>query len=119
MRFVDYRDLGKVAALAFVCEDLVNGTFELAAGGMLTRSEIAAMMSRLAGRTVVAVDIAPGGGVGRHAHRCDAGRAGRHVRHDTAYGFRGGNDLVLRTITGRAAHAGGRSRRPRSVRLRP
>lgn len=49
MSFVDYRDVAEVAALALAGDDLVDGAFELAAGGMLTRTEIAAMISRHAG----------------------------------------------------------------------
>jgi uncharacterized protein YbjT (DUF2867 family) len=32
MTFVDYRDVAEAAAVAFATDDLVNGTFELAAG---------------------------------------------------------------------------------------
>ncbi len=59
MSFVDYRDVAEVAALALAGDDLVDGAFELAAGGMLTRTEIAAMISRHAGRTVLAEDVDP------------------------------------------------------------
>jgi uncharacterized protein YbjT (DUF2867 family) len=38
MTFVDYRDVAEVAAIAFAADELVNGTFELAAGGMMTRT---------------------------------------------------------------------------------
>lgn len=41
MTFVDYRDVAEAAAIAFTTDDLVNGTFELAAGGMVTRTELA------------------------------------------------------------------------------
>ncbi len=57
--FVDYRDVAAVAATAFATDELVNGTFELAAGGMVTRTELAGIMSRHAGRDVVAVDVDP------------------------------------------------------------
>ena len=51
MTFVDYRDVAEAAAIAFTTDDLVNGTFELAAGGMVTRSELAALMTGMpAGR---------------------------------------------------------------------
>ena len=52
MTFVDYRDVAEVAAIAFASDRLVNGTFELAAGGMVTRTELAALVSRHAGRDV-------------------------------------------------------------------
>jgi len=59
MTFVDYRDVAEAAAIAFTAGDLVNGTFELVAGGMVTRSELAALMTRYAGREVVAQDGDP------------------------------------------------------------
>lgn len=101
MSFVDYRDVAEVAALAFTGDDLVNGTFELAAGGMLTRIEIAAMISRHAGRTVVAEDVDSEVALG--GMPAGAMRDGLTAMFDdyTAYGFHGGNNLVLRTILGR------------------
>jgi uncharacterized protein YbjT (DUF2867 family) len=102
MTFVDYRDVAEVAATAFASDDLVDGTFELAAGGMLTRTQIAETMSRHAGRTVVAEDVTA------HVALSDmpagAMRDGLEAMFDdyTAHGFHGGNNLVLRTILGRA-----------------
>lgn len=102
MSFVDYRDVAEAAALAFAGDDLVNGTFELAAGGMLTRSDIAAIMSRLAGRAVVAEDVAPE--VALDGMPAGPMRDGLTAMFDdyTAHGLHGGNDLVLRTVLGRA-----------------
>ncbi len=102
MTFVDYRDVAEVAATAFATDDLIGGTFELAAGGMLTRTEIAVLMSRIAGRPVVAVDIEPGvalAGLPPGAMR--EGLSAMFADY-TSYGFHGGNNLVLRTILGRA-----------------
>lgn len=102
MTFVDYRDVADVAALAFAGDDLAGGTFELAAAGMLTRTEIAAMMSRHAGRTVVAQDVDPDVALaGMQAGQMRDGLSAMFGDY-TAYGFHGGNDLVLRTILGRA-----------------
>ena len=102
MTFVDYRDVAEAAALAFVGDDLIGGTFELAAGGMLTRSEIAEMMSRHAGRTVVAQGIEPDIALsGMPAGTMRDGLAAMFADY-TAHGFHGGNNLVLRTILGRA-----------------
>lgn len=102
MTFVDYRDVAEAAAIAFVGGDLIGGTFELAAGGMLTRAEIAAMMSRHAGRTVVAQAVEPDAALSG----MPAGpmRDGLHAMFAdyTAHGLHGGNNLVLRTILGRA-----------------
>jgi hypothetical protein len=47
------------SAIAFTTDDLVNGTSGLAAGGMVTRSEPAALMTRYAGREAVAQDGDP------------------------------------------------------------
>ncbi len=98
MTFVDYRDVADVAAIAFATDDLVGGTFELAAGGVVTRTEIAALMSRHSGRTVHAEDLDPE--VALSQIPAGATRDGlRAMFADySAYGFHGGNNLVLRTI---------------------
>jgi uncharacterized protein YbjT (DUF2867 family) len=105
MTFVDYRDVAdvaEVAALAFATDDLVGGTFELAAGGMLTRIEIAAMMSPHAGRPVVARDIEPDMALARlPAGEMRDGLSAMFFDY-TAHGFHGGNNLVLRSILARA-----------------
>lgn len=101
MTFVDYRDVAEVAALAFATDDLVGGTFELAAGGMLTRSEIAARMTRHAGRPVVAVDVEPDVALAGLPPGAMRDGLGAMFADYTAYGFRGGNNLVLQTILGR------------------
>ena len=102
MTFVDYRDVAEAAAIAFATDDLVNGTFELAAGGMVTRSELAALMTRYAGRQIVAQDVDPD--VALQDMPDTASRDGlRAMFADyTDHGFHGGNSLVLRTILGRA-----------------
>ena len=102
MTFVDYRDVAEAAALAFATDDLVNGTFELAAGGMVTRTGLAALMSRYAGREVTARDIEPGDAVRQMpAGPMKDGLLAMFGDY-TAHGFRGGNSLILRTILGRA-----------------
>jgi uncharacterized protein YbjT (DUF2867 family) len=101
MTFVDYRDVAEVAATAFATEELVNGSFELAAGEMVTRTELAALMSRHAGREVRAVDVEPDFALD--------GMPGGPIREGltamfrayTAFGFHGGNNLVLTSILGR------------------
>jgi len=102
MSFVDYRDVAEVAALAFAGDDLVDGTFELAAGGMLTRTEIAAMISRHAGRTVVAEDVDPEVALGGMPPGAMRDGLTAMFADYTSYGFHGGNNLALRTILGRA-----------------
>lgn len=102
MTFVDYRDVAEAAAIAFTTDDLVNGTFELAAGGMATRSELAALMTRYAGREVVARDADPGTTLpGLPEGSLRDGLLAMFAEY-TAHGFHGGNSLALRTILGRA-----------------
>ena len=90
MTYVDYRDVAEVAALAFIDPRLARGTFELAAGGMVNRIEIAEMMSRVAGRSLVAenIDDVPPGPEGLATMFADYDRVG----------FHGGNSLVLQAI---------------------
>jgi hypothetical protein len=69
---------------------------------MVTRSEIADLMSHHAGRTIVAQDVDPdvalsGMPTGQMRDELQAMFADY-----TAHGFHGGNNLVLRTILGRA-----------------
>lgn len=101
MTFVDYRDVAQVAAIAFTTQKLVGGTFELAAGGTLTRSQIAEMMSTHAGRVVVAENVDPQ--LALSDVPAGTMREGLTAMFDdyTAHGFHGGNNLVLRTILGR------------------
>lgn len=102
MTFVDYRDVAEAAATAFVDDDLIGGTFELAAGGMVTRSEIADLMSRHAGRPVVAHDLEPDVALaGMPTGQMRDGLRAMFADY-TAHGIHGGNNLVLRTILGRA-----------------
>jgi uncharacterized protein YbjT (DUF2867 family) len=101
MSFVDYRDVAEAAAIAFATDDLLNGTFELAAGGMVTRSALSALMTRYAGREVVAQDADPAAAVqGMPDGYMRDGLLAMFADY-TAHGFHGGNNLVLRTILGR------------------
>ncbi|HEV2536994.1 MAG TPA: NmrA family NAD(P)-binding protein [Streptosporangiaceae bacterium] len=101
MTFVDYRDVAEAAAIAFATDDLVNGTFELAAGGTVTRTEIAALMTRYAGREVTAQDVEPGAALQQMpAGPMKDGLLAMFADY-TAHGFRGGNSLALRSIIGR------------------
>jgi uncharacterized protein YbjT (DUF2867 family) len=101
MTFVDYRDVAEAAAIAFTTDDLVNGTFELAAGGMVTRSGLAALMTRYAGREVVARDGDPSIALqGLPDASLRDGLLAMFADY-TAHGFHGGNGLALRTILGR------------------
>jgi uncharacterized protein YbjT (DUF2867 family) len=100
MTFVDYRDVAEVAAIAFTTGDLVNGTFELAAGGMITREQLAEVISRYAGRQVVAVDLDPVAALASLGDDFQRDGLKRMFADYTTYGFHGGNNLVLRTILG-------------------
>jgi uncharacterized protein YbjT (DUF2867 family) len=102
MTFVDYRDVAEVAATAFASDELVNGTFELAAGGTATRAELAALMSRHAGRDVTAADVDPAAALGGMPAGFEKDGLQAMFADYTAHGFHGGNNLVLRTILGRA-----------------
>lgn len=94
LTYVDYRDVAEAATIAFTDQRLSYGTFELAAGGTVDRVEIAALMSAVAGRGLIAADLPadfqlpPGQPAGLAAMFADYDR----------HGFAGGNSLVLRTI---------------------
>lgn len=101
MTYVDFRDVAEVAAHAFAGDELVGGTFELAAGGTHTREQIATVMSRYARRPVEAIDIPPAAAVESMPSGPQRdGLAAMFTDYDT-HGFHGGNDLVLRTLLGR------------------
>ncbi len=101
LTFVDYRDVAEVTATAFASDTLVNGTFELAAGGMITRAELAKIMSRHARRDVSAVEVDPDIAL---ADLPDGpmreGLTAMFAAY-TTHGFHGGNNLVLTSILGR------------------
>ena len=101
--YVDYRDVAEVAALALTGETLDNGTFELCSGDRVNRVEVAAMMSQALGRTIEAA--APPFDQWAQAAKVPEGpgREGlkRMNAYYDAYGFPGGNGLVLRAILGR------------------
>ena len=101
MTFVDYRDVAEAAAIAFTTDELVNGTFELAAGGMVTRSELAALMTQYAGREVVAQDADPSSALRGLPDGFEKDGLAAMFADYTAHGFQGGNSLTLRTILGR------------------
>lgn len=91
MSYVDYRDVADVAALAFTDPRLAYGTFELAAGGMVDRLEIAELMSHAAGKTLRAVDSP------NDAPDQPEGLGAMFTDYDQ-HGFHGGNSLVLESI---------------------
>ncbi len=101
MTFVDYRDVAEAAATAFATDNLVNGTFELAAGGMVTRDELAALMTGYAAREVTARDADPSVALEGMPDGFEKDGLRAMLADYTAHGFHGGNNLVLRTILGR------------------
>ena len=101
MTFVDYRDVAEAAATAFSTDNLVNGTFELAAGGMVTRDELAALMTRYAGREVTARDADPSVALKGMPDGFEKDGLRAMLTDYTAHGFHGGNSLVLRAVLGR------------------
>jgi len=105
MTYVDYRDVAEAAALAMTDKRLSYGTFELAAPGMFSRIDLAGLMSKKLGKTILAKDMPvddwakqvpiPSGELRK-------GLIAMNKEYDR-YGFSGGNSLVLDTILGRPA----------------
>lgn len=56
---VDYRDVAEVAAIALTEDRLLYGTYQLCAEGLLSRTEVAALMGEVLGREIKAVRPAP------------------------------------------------------------
>lgn len=96
MTYVDYRDVAEAAAIAMTGDALDHGTFELAAGGMLDRIEVAALMSTATGRDIVGVDP----DATQRPQDVPPGLTAMFEAYDR-HGFHGGNNLVLRAILGR------------------
>lgn len=103
MAYVDYRDVAEAAAIAMTGTTLSYGMFELAAPGMYSRIDLAAMMSKALGRPVEAQEISPdvwAREVKMPAGEVKDGLIKMNKLYDQ-YGFSGGNALVLKTILGR------------------
>ena len=104
MAYVDYAEVAEAAAIAFADDRLVRGTFELAAAGEYTLHDLAAMLSRELGRPIRAeqaplAEYAPAQALLASPYGGDGFR--RLRSYYDAFGFRGGNALVLGTILGR------------------
>lgn len=100
--YVDYRDVAAVAAEAFVTDKFDNGTYELCAPGMFSRSEIAALMSEALEIRVDAGEMSFDAWADK-AHISEGPvRAGlkRMYADYNQYGFRGGNPTVLKCLLG-------------------
>lgn len=101
--YVDYRDVADVVATAVATDRLDNGTFELAAPGMVDRVTIAELMSGAAGRDIVADEISFAEWTQRVSMPAGPIRDGLEImmRHYDEHGFAGGNGLVLEAVLGR------------------
>lgn len=97
MTYVDYRDVAEVAALAFTDERLSYGTFELAAGGMVDRMQLAELFRAASGIPIVAEDLS----AGALPSGLPEGLSTMFANYDRQ-GFHGGSSLVLRSILGRS-----------------
>ena len=101
MSYVDFREVAEVAALAFTTDRFVNGTFELAAHGMHSRSDLAALLTRLLGRAVRAEGAVPTLDADGRMPAAMRDGLSRMFEHYDRFGFHGGNSLVLETMLGR------------------
>jgi len=103
MAYVHYRDVAEVAAAAFLDDRLTYGTFELAAPGMYTRHDLAALMGEALGNPVTAQSPdfeSWAGGAGMPDGPLRQGLKTMTAHYDE-HGFPGGNALVLETLLGR------------------
>jgi len=103
MTYVDFRDVAEVTALALTQTRLDNGTFELAAPGMVDTVAIAAMFAAALGHPVEAREFEFSDWASRQIMPdgpLHSGLARMNADYDD-HGFHGGNSLVLETILGR------------------
>lgn len=105
MAYVDYDDVAEVAASAFTDDRLARGTFELAAPGQHTLTDLAATLDPVFGRPIRAEQVplehyGPARELMANPYSADGLR--RLRQHYDAHGFHGGNALVLTTLLGRA-----------------
>lgn len=100
MTYIDYRDVAEVAAIAMTGNELNYGTFELSAAGQYDRIQVAQMISDATGRTIEAAEPAFDDWA-TAAHIPDGplkeGLKAMYANYDQ-HGFKGGNDLILRSI---------------------
>lgn len=101
MSYVDYRDVAAVATEAFTTDRLRGGSFDLSAPGPLDRYELARLMSAASGRTITAGAVSPADATLPPGHLGDGLR--RMMEHYDAYGYPGGNAVVLEAALGRPA----------------
>ncbi len=101
--YVDYRDVAEAAALALTGDTLSYGVFELCAPGMVSRIQLAAMMSEALQRPIEAGEP-PFDEWAQSSHIAEGplrdGLKLMYADYDK-YGFPGGNDLVLKAVLNR------------------
>lgn len=97
MAYVDYSDVAAVAAAAFLDDRFSYGTFELAAPGMFTRHDLAALIGDALGTRVTAESSGLDWGGGS---QLPPGLL-TMMKHYDQHGFHGGNSLVLAAMLGR------------------
>jgi uncharacterized protein YbjT (DUF2867 family) len=101
--YVDYRDVAEAAAMALTGDKLAYGTFELCAPGMVSRVELAEIMSEALGREIEAAEpaLAEWAGMARIPEGPLRDGLERMYADYDVYGFPGGNALVLEAVLGR------------------
>jgi uncharacterized protein YbjT (DUF2867 family) len=100
---VDYRDVAEAAALAFSSDSLSYGAFDLCADGSPNRDDIAAMMSDVLRRPIIAAELGFDDWVAKANLPYDESQVEilRQIHaHYAAHGSPG-NSLTLRAILGR------------------
>ena len=101
--YVDYRDVAEAVALALTGDKLAYGTFELCAPGMLSRVDLASLMSQALEREIEAAEPSFAEWA-RMAHVPDGpvwDGLKRMYEDYEEFGFPGGNSLVLEAVLGR------------------
>lgn len=104
LAWVDTRDVAEVAAMALTEDRFDYGIFELSAPGTYSREDLIKLMSERLGRTIttrtIPIEEWDGGKIVLDPVLYEA--FATCERYYSRYGFPGGNDLILRTILGRA-----------------
>jgi len=103
---VDLDDVGEATAVVATQPGWEGGCFELCAGGVLTRHEMAKVMSEVTGRAIRAElrDVDEWSAVQRehgHSNESQISRMRAMFAHYHQYGLSGGNGRVLELLLGR------------------
>lgn len=100
---VDYRDVAEVAAMALTEDILTFGTFELCADGLMSREDIAQLISEVLGRKITAAEPSWDDWIARARLPFDERKKALLKKMFDLYGRYGSysNSVVLRSILGR------------------